>query len=327
MRMRSLREWPVVALELVALVALDPSCRMNRRQVIAVIPETTAQELWESEHAGAARAARSYGWDVYWNGPSREDDYPRQAQIVKQEIARKVTGLILSPDHDVVLISAVRAALARKIPTVIVGSPLGISPGAGLTFILNDDAAAGRLAAERAARWVKPGDSVAVLGVNPNITGTLERAEAFRQSLNRTSAGIRFQERRTTSFSFAEAEQTAEDLIRGDGQLRAIFSLNIDETRAVYGALVNTGALGRIRLIACDQDLDLLHHLRSGGIDSVIAEDTNAMGYQAIQTIHKQLQGEEPNRRLVVQPVLVTQENVDSPAVQQVLDMDWRGAR
>lgn len=112
----------------------------HSRHAIAVIPQTTAQEIWESEHAGAARAASESGWSIYWNGPSREDDFTRQIQIVNQEIERRVDGLVLAPDHAVALISPVRNALAHNIPCVVVSSPLGISPGGMLSYVLNDEA-------------------------------------------------------------------------------------------------------------------------------------------------------------------------------------------
>lgn len=309
----------VAFLTIVGLTRCGP-----HQRVIAVIPETTAQEIWESEHAGAAHAAHELGWTAYWNGPSREDDFPRQIQIVNQAIARRVDGLLLSPDHDVALISVVRAALARKIPTVIVGSPLGTTPGGMLTFVENDDAAMGRMGAQRAAALLKPGDAVAILSVNPNVLGSIASADAFEGAIRSRSAAVRIVERRSMSSSFAEAEDVAEEVIHSDPRLRVIFTLNVNQTRAVYGALLATGRMGKVALIACNQDLDLLHHLRSGGIDSLIAQNTYAMGYEAVQVIHKQLAGERTDSKIVVQPVLVTRENVDSDEVQKVLDMHWR---
>jgi len=313
-----------LALLLLVLLAAGVIWRRPRQRVVAVVPETTAQEIWESEHAGSARAADEFGWKIYWNGPSREDDFPRQIQIVNLAIGNSVDGLILSPDHDVALISSVRAALAHRIPTVIVGSPLGVSPEKNLTFVVNDDAAAGRMAAQRASLLLKTGDTVAILGVNPNILASIARADAFESALRNRMDGMVIEERRSTSFSFAEAEETAEETIHASPRLRVIFTLNVNETRAVYGALVATGFQGKIALIACDQDLDLMHHVRSGSIDSLIAQDTYAMGYEAVQLIHKQLMGEETNREIVVQPVLITRQNIDSDKVQKVLNMNWR---
>jgi ribose transport system substrate-binding protein len=318
------KTWLAIPVLVVLTAAIVLAVWNSRRpMVVAVIPETTAQEIWEAEHAGTARAAHSLGWKVYWNGPSREDDFPRQVQIVQQAISRGVIGLVLSPDHNVVLISAVQAALDNKIPVAIVGSPLGISPGKGLTFVLNDDAAMGRMAAERAAQYLKPGDTVAVLGMNPNLLSSIERAHAFEDAIRARVDDVHVDERHSTSASTAEAEEAAERLIQTEPHLRVIVALSINHSRAAYGALLNTRSEG-IRLIACDQDLDLLHHLRSGSIDSLIAQDTHTMGYTAVDNIHKQRIGTSVQQLTVVPPVLITRENIDSESVQRVLDMDWR---
>lgn len=307
------------------LLTVNLACKSSRNALIAVIPETTAQELSESEHSGAEKAARALDWNVYWNGPSREDDFPQQIHLVYEAIDRNVAGLVLSPDHAVALISPVRSALARGIPTVIVGSPLGTSPGGNLVFVVNDDAATGHLAAERAYLYLNPNDTVAVLGIDPNILGSIERADAFEASIRERLPKARIIEGRSVSFSIAEAEQSVEQTIRSVPGLRVIVTLNINQTRAAMQALQSSRSAGKIILIGCDQDLDLMLHLRLGDIDSVIAENTQEMGYEAVQIIHQQLLSERTDSKIVVEPILVTKQNIDSAKVQEVLDMDWRG--
>lgn len=307
------------------LLTLNLACKSPRHATIAVIPETTAQELTESEHAGAERAAKALGWNIYWNGPSREDDFPQQIHLVYEAIDRNVAGLVLSPDHAVALISPVRSALARGTPTVIVGTPLGTSPGGNLVFVVNDEVATGQLAAERASFYLKPDDQVAVLGVDPNILGSIERADAFEAVIRQRFPGVRIIERRSVSFSVAEAEESVEQTIRSVPGLRVIVTLSISQTLAAVNALRVSNSKGKIALIGCDQDLDLMLHLRLGDIDSIVAENTQQMGYEAIQIIHQRLLGEHTDSKIVVEPILVTKQNIDSAAVQNVLDMDWGG--
>jgi ribose transport system substrate-binding protein len=116
-----------------------------------------------------------------------------------------------------------------------------------------------------------------------------------------------------------------EQTIRSVPGLRVIVTLSISQTRAAVGALRGSNSTRKISLIGCDQDLDLMLYLRLGDIDSLIAENTQEMGYQAIQIIHQRLLGERTESRIVVEPVLVTKQNIDSDAVQNVLDMDWSG--
>ncbi len=133
-------------------------------------------------------------------------------------------------------------------------------------------------------------------------------------------------EKKSTSFSSAEAEETAEEMIRSSPSLQVIVTLNITQSRAAYAAASRTDSLKRIKLIACDQDLDLLFRLRAGEIDAIVAQDTKKMGKDAIQMIKEHRAGNRSKLTVVVQPILVTLQNVDSPEVQEVLDMNWEGA-
>lgn len=299
------------------------ACHSARQPLIAVIPETTAQELWESEHAGAEQAAHRYGFRLYWNGPSREDDLSRQIQIVRTMMARGVAGLILSPDHSVALISPVREALAEGIPTVVVGSPLGIDPGGKLSYVVNDDDAMGKLVAKRLAPRLKAGDTVAILGENPAILSLVARANSIQSALHAAAPEVQIVERHITSFGFDEAEQIAEDAIRRTPHLRAIVTLNINQTRGAYFALHDNPRREDVILLACDQDLDLVRLVRTGEIDAVIAQDTFTMGYEAVETIARQRKHESVPALRTIAPVLITRENVDQPEIQKVLDMDW----
>jgi hypothetical protein len=66
--------------------------------IVAIIPETTAQELWESEHAGVAPTIAGTPWGTYWNGPSSEDQVAQQITLVQHTESIHAAGLILAPD-------------------------------------------------------------------------------------------------------------------------------------------------------------------------------------------------------------------------------------
>lgn len=78
---------------------------------------------------------------------------------------------------------------------------------------------------------------------------------------------------------------------------------------------------------ACDQDLDLLFHLRSGAFDCLLAQDTRTMGARALEMINAMRKGQPVAQRQIVSPVLITRQNVDTEQVQNVLTMDWRGIK
>jgi len=59
---------------------------------IAVIPKGTTHSFWNSVHAGAQKAAKEHGVEIFWTGPDREGDREKQIQIVEDFIVKKVAG-------------------------------------------------------------------------------------------------------------------------------------------------------------------------------------------------------------------------------------------
>ena len=81
--------------------------------------------LWDAAHAGAEIAASRTGSTIYWNAPMREDDVAAQVRLVDQVVSsNRYEGLVIAPTQALSLISPVRRALSRNIPTVIIDSPL-----------------------------------------------------------------------------------------------------------------------------------------------------------------------------------------------------------
>ena len=212
-------------------------CHRPEKPIIAVIPETTAQEAWESAHFEASRIAATWKLDTFWNGPSREDDLQRQIQIVDEEVDRGAAGIILAPDHAIALISPVRAAVAKSIPVAILNNPLAASPKEDVLFVLNDHKATGRIAAERVSHYLKSKhNEVAIIGVHPSFLGSITIADTFKRTLQQYDPDITIVEQRTT-LGFSEAEFSADELLREKPELRAIVTLNVVQTRAFYDAL------------------------------------------------------------------------------------------
>jgi ribose transport system substrate-binding protein len=300
------------------------SCHRSRAPVIAVIPRTTALMLWESEHAGAELAAKQTGFTIYWNAPTSEEDVQKQIAMVERAIDDGAQGLVLAPDQALALMVPVRNVVARGIPTVIISSPLPIAPGGKLAYILNDEDETGRIAAARIGAILHGKGSVAVLGIDPDITGIVVRTRAFEQYMAELFPGIRIVDERSGGFNIAEAQEVTDQVLRNHPGLNAVLALNSAATRGAYLALGNKKLLGRVKLVACEQEL--VPPLVTGEIDSIIVENTWEMGYRAIHLIDAEHHGQKVPSETKLSPKLVTRENLNTPEVQKMLTMDWRNS-
>lgn len=310
-----------------AALLLTAGCSRSHSRTVAVIPETTAQELWEAEHAGVVSAAMGTRWEVLWNGPSRKDDVARQIELVENAIENRDGGVILAPDHALALNTLVRRAVARGISTVVVGSPLSIPPNPKLAYILNDDEAGGILAADRAGETLHGRGSVGLIGSDQGTAGTALRAAALEHRLSVRYPGVQVIHDLPDSRTYGQSLQSAQQMLERHPGLDLIIAVDIEATRSTFAALKGQHSSRRVKLIACDQDLDFLYYLRRGEIDSIVAENTFEMGYRAMNLVKAGQSGESISGKVMLSPVLVTRENVDHPEVQRMLSMDWRPTR
>jgi ribose transport system substrate-binding protein len=299
-------------------------CRPISSRTIAVIPGTTATEFWEAAHGGAQAAGRETGFRIYWNAPTREDDVEKQIALVERAIDSEYAGLVVAPTNYLALVGSVRQALSKHIPTVVIRSSLPIPPGNGLSYILNDDKETGRLAASRIGLLLGGRGRVAVLGLDPSGPRSVTRARAIEAELAREFPSVSIIEERAGSSNTAEVQQIAQEILIDNPGLEAIVTLDVTATEGAWAALTALRKGQRVKLIGCEQEVDLMAGIRHGEIDSVIVENTYEMGFRAVQSIAARRRGEAVPDRIEMEPVLVTRANIDNADIQQMLSVNWR---
>ena len=312
-----------VALCVISFSCLGGGCRSGSPPTIAFIPRTSGTLLWEPAHIGAEVAAHDTKTKIYWNAPTREDDVQGQIALLERVIDRGYAGIVLAPDQALALISPVRRALSKGIPTVIIGSPLPIPPGGKLTYILNDDEEAGRMAASRVAQLLHGKGLVAILGIDPDITGVMIRGRSLEKALAQDYPEIRIVEKHMGSFNVPYEQQIAEQTLRENPDLNAIVALTSASTRGTCSALGRIHQIRPVKLVGFD-DPDISGPLHNEKLDSLIVQNSRQMGLKAVETIAAQLQGKPVPPEIKLRPTLVTRENVDSAEVREIFSLVWR---
>jgi ribose transport system substrate-binding protein len=301
------------------------ACRSHPQVKIAVIPQTEGNSIWDPAQEGTENAANPAGISIYWNAPAREDDVEAQIALVDRVVDGNYQGLVLAPDQALSLIAPVRRALARDIPTVIIGSPLPIPAGGNLMYILNDDVEGGRIAAQRVAGLLDGHGTVALLGINPDITGIMIRSRAFEEFLAQNDPGIHIVEKRLGTFNVAHEEQVAEETLRANPNIDVIVGLMSPTIDGTLSALDSSPENHHVRIIGFDPFGFPPPFVQRASLDSVIREDTRSMGRQAIEQIHAKIKRQTVPALVHLPPKLITRENVNTPEVRfMVTSRGWR---
>jgi ribose transport system substrate-binding protein len=288
---------------------------------IAVVPRTCGTLLWEAEHTGVERTATGYRLNVYWNAPMREDDVQGQIEILRRALDHGAKGLIISPVEALPLRISIHRALLAGTPVVVVGTDLGLPAGKNLAYVLNDESSGGRMAALRIGNLLQGQGTVAVLGISNQLTSTADRARSLESTLAAEFPQIHVVFRSLALPTVSQEQQVAEKLLAQYPHVDAIVALTEFSTRGTYYALTEFNKTSSIHLVGFDQNL--LVPLRTGGIDSVIMQNTNQMGRAAMNLMEEELHGGAQQQYVMLQPRLVTRENIDSDAVREILDLGW----
>jgi len=158
---------------------------------------------------------------VYWNAPAREDDVEGQIALLEKVVARGYAGVIISPDQTLPLRTPVRRLVSHGVPIVVVGTNLGVAPNAKLSYVLNDDTVGGQIAARRVGKILNGQGTIAIVGINPQLTGITARERSFENTLEQEYPDIRVVARRLGYYSVPQEQQVAEDVLNHGEALNA----------------------------------------------------------------------------------------------------------
>ena len=278
---------PIVAIAMGAalgsLTILLPAFRTapTPAPVIAFVPRTSGTNFTEDMHHGAEAAAKSAGYQIYWNAPTRGDDVDRQIAIAERAVNKGAKALVLGPTNPWGVTTMLNEFESRKVPVVVVQTELPMPTGPYLTSVTPDQVQFGRIAASRIVQITGGAGEVAIVGLDRGTPETLVRAKSFIEAM-KAYPGIEVVAQAPGSVQTLEAEQSAREVIGEFPLLKAVFAVSANATEGVMVAIENMNPKPLILLVGCDRDLFLVDGVLQGRIDSLVTADPYETGYEAV---------------------------------------------
>jgi len=325
---------------------------------IVVIPKGMTHEFWQSIHRGAERAAADFATDgtavqIIWDGPLRERDILEQISIVDRRIATGVNGIVIAPQHSVILSAPVKRAMEENIPVVVIDSGLAFEDGM-IKYVATDNYNGGWLAAEFMAKTLA-GEGITepkliLLRYQVGSESTERREQGFLDYFDPTKTDRprhgplpKVKWLSTNQYAGAtrdSATRTAGPLVQQfKDQADGIFAPNESSASGTLDVLRSQGLnrgnpanARRIHLIGFDSSAPLLQAIAEGDVDGSIIQDPYKMGYLAVTTLVRFLKGEDVNssRTKLIQSTgeyLVTRANVHDAETVKRYDRDAQARR
>jgi ribose transport system substrate-binding protein len=293
---------------------------------IAMIPKGTTHTFWQSIHAGANRAAKELGVEVIWRGPLREDDRDSQVSEVEGFISRGVSGIVLAPLDEAALVGPVNDAMSKKIPVVIFDS--GLKGDNYVSFVATDNVKGGQLGGERLIEAMGGKGKVVLLRYAEGHDSTTKREEGFLAAMKAHPSVQIISSNQYVGTDVEEAYKRTESILssyrKPDGSLSidGIFCANESSSFAAMRVLKDNGWAGKLHFVGFDSSDNLVKGLQDGTLDGLVLQDPVKMGYLAIKTLVAHIKGEPVERRIDTGVQVVTRENMDQPAMKQLVHPD-----
>lgn len=315
-----LRIWLARSLLVVLIAAASglQACRKSAPE-ITVIPKSTSTDTAKRMRAGARDVALQCGYRMNWVAPQAETDYPQQAALVLKAVKQHASGIVLVPDHQLVLAASVRQAKEAGVPVVLLNAPLSLPPEDYTAFVGSNDRQIGILAADRIGHLLHGAGEVGIVGVSSVLAGSTTREQAFTERLHTQFPKIVVADTVYGLSDWTRSTAVTEDLLRQHPRLRALFASDGFSTVGMIAALRKRPAGEHVILIGVDQEVYVMDALRDGVIDGVVASDWLAMGQISIRVMHAVLTGQPYAKHTELPVEMLTSDNVRQPWIQRYL--------
>jgi ribose transport system substrate-binding protein len=295
--------------------ALGTGSALAQEKTIVFIPKSTSATFYLFLVKGASDKAKELGYKIQYLGPPTEADVASQVDFVRTIANRKPAGILLAALDSKALIPPVEEAMKAGVPVAMVDS--GIDSDAPVASILTDQVKGGLMAGDQMAKLLGGKGLVADHGIQAGSVSA-GRSKGFQQAIAKHS-GMKALPTKWTDADTAKSMNLTTDELTGHPDLKGIFNAcaaSVGDAEAVKSKRLK----GKVKIVAFDPSPEVLPLFDEGTIQALIAQDPYQMGYQGVAAIDAFIKKQPiKNKNVLLPPVLITPENVKTPAVQKLL--------
>jgi len=276
---------------------------------------------------GASVEAKKLGVSLVEEAPATFD-YEQQAPLVTDAIAKHVSAIILSADATGNTYNPqLAAAKAAGIPVIVINeteADMNNNPNA-LSFITSSNEKLAEVAAKETGKLLNGHGVVGVLNSSITIVSDLHRVTCFEKYMKKHYPGITVLPQQISGDSISKASSLATDLIMSHPDISAIYAVDSFNGQGVGTAVSAAGKAGKIKVIAIDAEPQEVSLMKQGVIQALVAQQPYNVGKTAVQYAFDALTGKSNLIVRSVEPpgIVVTPENLNTPAMQKVVYQTW----
>ena len=278
---------------------------------VAVIPPGYTSPFHVAVKDGAVEAAQKLGWTIDTASAASESDFNQQANIVDDEVSKKVSILSVNPIDPNADIGAIKRANAAKIPVLVHN---GITPLGGVKvveYIGYNQWKGAKLVGEAACKLLGGKGEVFILDGIVEFH-THRRAGGFKDGLKSCMGpgGVKIDGEQSASWLRTAGQQVATAALTKYPNIKLFFGCS-DEM--AIGASIAARRLHKdVYTLGIDGNAATLDEIKAGHVTGTLGVYPKQMGVTIVDQMQKVLSGKSVPPILETPGTVVTKDNLDS---------------
>ena len=266
---------------------------------------TQANSFMVKMREGAQKKADELGLTINFQDAS--DDSATQANQLANAAASGTGVVIINPTDSDAMAPAVQQLVDEKIPVVAVDR--AVNNAEVSSYIASDNVGGGKQAAKALSEAIHGEGEILVLQGKTGSSASRERGKGFDEGL-KDNPNIKVVAKQTAEFERAKGLDVTTNLLQAHPNVKAIFAENDEMALGAIEAL-GSKAGKDVKVIGFDGAEDALKAIKDGRMYASIAQQPVKMAEQAVIEASKLLKGETATKKMQVEVVAATKENVD----------------
>ena len=266
---------------------------------------TQANSFMVKMREGAQKKADELGLTINFQDAS--DDSATQANQLANAAATGAGAVIVNPTDSDAMAPAVKQLTDAKIPVVAVDR--AVNNAEVSSYIASDNVGGGKQAAKALSEAIHGEGEILVLQGKTGSSASRERGKGFDEGL-KDNPNIKVVAKQTAEFERAKGLDVTTNLLQAHPNVKAIFAENDEMALGAIEAL-GSKAGKDVKVIGFDGAEDALKAIKDGRMYASIAQQPVKMAEQAVIEASKLLKGETATKKMQVEVVVATKENVD----------------
>ena len=266
---------------------------------------TQANSFMVKMREGAQKKADELGLTTNFQDAS--DDSATQANQLANAAATGAGAVMVNPTDSDAMAPAVKQLTDAKIPVVAVDR--AVNNAEVSSYIASDNVGGGKQAAKALSEAIHGEGEILVLQGKTGSSASRERGKGFDEGL-KDNPNIKVVAKQTAEFERAKGLDVTTNLLQAHPNVKAIFAENDEMALGAIEAL-GSKAGKDVKVIGFDGAEDALKAIKDGRMYASIAQQPVKMAEQAVIEASKLLKGETATKKMQVEVVAATKENVD----------------